>query len=93
MKKPKQQTFAHIHANINVGCVPNDTESGVLTLNEKIKAMQRFVRWHERQVVVGNEILATLTKQATTESAESAQPSEELAPAQESERSTEALAR
>lgn len=51
---------ASIHNHFNLFRNIHDAHDGEVTIEEQIKAMERFVRWHERQVVVGKRLLARL---------------------------------
>ena len=52
-------------ASIHTAIIIQQTEpvSGDVTLDEQVKAVQRFIRWHERQSRVGKELLAKLVSQ------------------------------
>jgi hypothetical protein len=56
----KQERVASIHTHFNLFRNIHDPQEGDVTLQEQIKAMTRFVRWHERQVHVGKQLLARL---------------------------------
>lgn len=47
---------SHFHINRNI----HDPNTGPVTLAEQVLAVERFVRWHERQVEVGQKLLAQL---------------------------------
>lgn len=49
-----------MHSHFNMFRNPHDAKEGPITLGEQIKAVKRFVRWHARQVQVGQEMLTRL---------------------------------
>lgn len=53
---------ASIHAHFNI-FRDNALTAGPVTRQEQIDALERHVRWHERQVAVGKELIARLRKQ------------------------------
>lgn len=60
-KKTKHEVIASIHAHFNVFREAGEVQAGPVTPDEQVRALERFVRWHERQVVIGKELLARLT--------------------------------
>lgn len=60
MKKQVPVVSAHSHFNIFRN--PHDAHEGDITVEEQIKAVDRFIRWHKRQVEVGNKMMAQLVK-------------------------------
>lgn len=70
MPKHKQQSLASIHVHFNIARdagVPD----GPIQPGESLQAIERFVRWHERQAALGRELLVSLQKQAAHAAAES----------------------
>lgn len=51
---------ASIHTHFNIFRNPHDARSGEVTLEEQIKAATRFLKWHARQVEVGQKLLKRL---------------------------------
>lgn len=51
---------AAIHTHFNIFRNIHEGKTGPITLDEQIVAVERFVRWHERQVAVGQQLLARL---------------------------------
>lgn len=60
--KARRVPVASIHSHFNIFRDVNVAHEGDVTLAEQIKALQRFVRWHTRQVEVGKQLLADLVK-------------------------------
>lgn len=60
---PKRIPVASIHTSFNINRNPHEAHEGDVTLDEQIKAMTRFVRWHKRQVEVGELLLRQLSAQ------------------------------
>lgn len=67
MKKGPQLAAIHTHFNIYRNL--NEAQEGEVTLGEQITAATRFLRWHERQVRVGEELLRKLMRAQEKESA------------------------
>lgn len=72
----KPISVASIHTSFNINRNPNEAHTGDVTLNEQIKAMTRFVRWHERQVEVGRKLLSQLVARIPKEVAAPETPSD-----------------
>lgn len=65
----KQRLIAQISTHFNLFRAVHDAHTGDVTIAEQIKAIERFIRWHERQVGVGRALLRQLQrieKAATT---------------------------
>jgi hypothetical protein len=58
--KKKWKPVASVHTHFNIFRDVHDPKTGDVTIDEQIKAMERFVRWHERQVWVGQQLLTQL---------------------------------
>lgn len=56
MKKPEKHVIS-VHTHFNIYRNVHDAHEGDVTLTEQLKAAQRFVRWHERQVIVGKALI------------------------------------
>jgi hypothetical protein len=61
--------IASIHAHFNILSEKDPVNDGPVTDEEKIKALERFVRWHERQAAVGKELIARFKKPITEQPA------------------------
>jgi hypothetical protein len=67
MGKHERVKVASIHTHFNIFRNVNEPGAGDVTIAEQIKAMERFTRWHERQVQVGRELLDSLRRVAVAE--------------------------
>lgn len=56
----KYVPVAAIHTHFNLFRNVHEAHDGPVTIEEQLRAIVRFVRWHERQVVVGKELLTKL---------------------------------
>lgn len=61
--KPKKVPVASIHTSFHIFRDIHEAHTGDVTLEEQIKAMTRHVRWHQRQVEVGQTLLKQLEAQ------------------------------
>lgn len=61
-RRPRPVPVASIHNHVNLYRDPKDPNTGPVTRNEQIHAIERFIRWHERQVAIGRELLAQLQR-------------------------------
>lgn len=52
--------IASIHSHFNIFRDVHEKGDGPITHEEQVKAVQRFIRWHERQVEVGKRLLANI---------------------------------
>lgn len=66
----KEKLVAQIHSHFNLFRNIHDVHIGPVTLDEQIKALERFVRWHERQVQVGSALLEQLRRIAVVATAQ-----------------------
>lgn len=66
-KRQRAVPVASIHNHVNLFRDPKDPNTGAVTVNEQIHAIERFIRWHERQVVIGRTLLAQLRAGAELE--------------------------
>lgn len=64
MSRPNEKEIATIHAHVHIMARTDKTETGSITLEEQIKALQRHVAWHRRQVETGEYMLTRLKQQA-----------------------------
>lgn len=82
MGKPKfdtnQPPVASIHTHFNLFRPINDKTEGPITLTEQIKAVERFVNWHERQVQVGKALMHRLINSASIKELIDLPPSQEI---------------
>lgn len=60
MSDKKWKPVASIHTHFNIFRDVHEAKTGDVTLDEQFKAMERFIRWHERQVRVGKQLLGRL---------------------------------
>jgi len=63
-KKAPRIPVASIHSHFNIFRNIHEQKTGDVTIEEQVTALARFVRWHERQVEVGKQLLAELTVKA-----------------------------
>lgn len=54
---------ASIHTHFNLFRNIHEEKTGEITVEEQIIAIERFIRWHTRQVAVGQTLLAKLKTQ------------------------------
>lgn len=59
--KDRKQVAA-IHTHFNIYRDIHDAYEGEVTVDEQLKAMERFIRWHKRQVEVGQKLYAQLVR-------------------------------
>ena len=62
---------ASVHAHFNI-FRPTDAPDGPVTRDEQIAALTRFVRWHTRQVELGQQLLKELEAAKAAEASASA---------------------
>lgn len=65
---------SHFHINRNI----HDAHEGPITREEQIKALERFVNWHTRQVAVGQIMLTTLKVEDAQAAQSQASPQTEV---------------
>lgn len=58
---------ASIHTSFNINRNIHEAHTGPITLQEQIKAMERFVRWHTRALEVGKQLLGRLMAEQEAE--------------------------
>lgn len=58
-KKAAAVPVASIHAHFNI-FRPNEAPTGPITRDEQIAAVDRFLKWHRRQVELGQQLLKEL---------------------------------
>lgn len=59
--KQHKDLVASIHNHFNIFRNVHDAHEGPVTREEQLKAAERFLNWHRRQVKVGELLLAKLT--------------------------------
>lgn len=57
------RTVASVYCKFNIQSTDNVAD-GPITTGEQVAAIERFVRWHERQVALGRELLAKVQREA-----------------------------
>lgn len=78
MSAKKFIPVAAIHTHFNLLRPVNDANAGPVTLAEQIKAVERFINWHERQVLVGKQLMHRLINSASIKELIELPPSQEI---------------
>lgn len=64
MPTHKREKVASIHNHFNIFRNIHEAHEGPVTTEEQIVAIERFIRWHERQLLVGKALLVRLKAEA-----------------------------
>lgn len=59
-KWQESKLVARFTSHFNIFRDINEPREGEVTIEEQVKAIERFVRWHERQVSVGRTLLSRI---------------------------------
>jgi hypothetical protein len=59
-------TVAVVHAHFGINTKQAPALSGEFTRDEQVKAIERFVKWHERQAAIGRDLMRRLLKESAT---------------------------
>lgn len=74
MKKGPQVAVASVHTHFNIFRNCHDPKEGEVTIAEQITAAGRFLRWHQRQVEVGENLLRKLEKELQAQQSQGVEP-------------------
>lgn len=69
---------AQIHAHFTIYGTPQDVPDGDITSEEQKKAIERFIKWHRRQLQLGEALLKQLAPPAAVPIAGGAAPGGEV---------------
>lgn len=61
----KNPLLAQIHVHFSIHGDSTETLEGEILVAEQVKAVERFIRWHERQVATGRLLLDKLQPKIT----------------------------
>ena len=63
-KRGPKVRIASIHSSFNIYRNIHEAHDGPVTVAEQLKAIGRFIRWHQRQVTVGEALFKELERQS-----------------------------